>query len=100
MIQATSPTELPEEVIDAYHAPYPEDRYTIGSRAFTQLLPTTASNPQYPANWEARQVVQKFVGPFLTLYSDKDLVAPNGYLQFSRRGAGREGAAPYDPEGR
>jgi len=82
VIQATSPSELSEEVISAYRAPYPEDHYTIGSRAFTQLLPTTASNPQYPANWEAWQVVQKFEGPFLTLYSDKDVVAPNGHLQF------------------
>jgi haloalkane dehalogenase len=82
MIQATSPTQLPDEVIAAYRAPYPEDRYTIGSRAFTQLLPTTADNPQYPANWEAWQVVQKFQNPFLTLYSDQDVVAPHGHRQF------------------
>lgn len=65
--------------------------FGIGSRAFTQLLPTTATNPQYPDNWEAWQVVQKFEGPFLTLYSDKDIVAPHGHLQFRETVPGAKG---------
>jgi len=91
MIQQTTLRELPEEVLAAYRAPYPEDAYAVGSRAFTQLLPTTATNPQYPANWEAWQTVQRFEGPFLTLYSDQDIVAPNGHAQFTGSVPGAQG---------
>jgi haloalkane dehalogenase len=91
MIRSISPTELAGAVVDGYRAPFPEDSYTIGSRAFTQLLPTTATNAQYPANWEAWQVVQEFEGPFLTLYSDKDVVAPRGHLQFREAVPGAKG---------
>lgn len=82
MLRALTLANLPQEVVDGFHAPYPEPRYVVANRQFTQLLPTTADNPMVPANWEAWQVLQKFERPFLTLFSDKDQVAPNGHLQF------------------
>lgn len=91
MIQSGTLACLPPEVVAGYRAPYPEDRHAIGSRAFTQLLPTTATNPQYPDNWKAWQVVRRFERPFLTLYSDRDIVAPRGWRQFVEHVPGAAG---------
>ena len=46
MVMVTEPSS---EWCDGYHAPYPDPSLTIGSRAFTQLLPTRPDNPMYPA---------------------------------------------------
>lgn len=66
MLRALTIADLPQEVVDGFHAPYPEPKYLVGNRQFTQLLPTTPDNPMYPANWEAWQVVQhgELVGEF------------------------------------
>lgn len=45
----------------------------------------------YPDNREAWKVLEAYDRPFLTLYSDKDLVAPNGYQQFRERVPGAQG---------
>ncbi len=80
-----------DEVMAAYAAPFPEDRYTIGARAFAQLLPTRPDDPQLPDNWEAWQTLTRFERPFLTIYSDKDIVAPTGYRPFVERVPGAHG---------
>ena len=78
-------TEPSAEVIAAYQAPYPDPSLTIGSRAFTQLLPTRPDNPMLPDNFEAWKVLDTFDKPFLTIFSDKDVVAPTGYQELVRR---------------
>jgi haloalkane dehalogenase len=93
LIRSTCVTAMADEVVAGYRAPYPDDSYAIGSRAFTQLLPTTATNAMYPGNWEAWQRVKDFSGPFLSLYSDRDIVAPTGYRQFENL----PGAKAYPP---
>ena len=67
------------EVVDGYRAPYPEPSLTVGSRAFTQLLPTRPDNPMYPANHEAWKVLERWTRPVLTIFSDQDRVAPEGW---------------------
>jgi haloalkane dehalogenase len=74
--------DMPQAVIDGYRAPCPSPEYLVCNRQFTQLLPTTEDNPMYPDNREAWKVLESYDRPFLTLYSDKDLVAPTGYRQF------------------
>ena len=32
-------TELPPEIVAAYDAPFPDDRYKAGARAFPMLVP-------------------------------------------------------------
>lgn len=79
MLRKIVRTDMTENVVAGFAAPYPGAKYTIGNRAFTQMLPTKSSNPMLPENWEALQKLKSFEKPFLTLYSDKDVVAPNGY---------------------
>jgi haloalkane dehalogenase len=88
MVMATEPSDA---VVHAYHAPYPDPSLTIASRAFTQLLPTRPDNPMLGDNWEAFKVLDRFERPFLTIYSDQDIVAPTGYRELVRRIPGAAG---------
>lgn len=91
MLEMCMATPVSAAVRRGYAAPYPDPALTIGSRAFTQLLPTRPDNPMLPDNWRAWKVVERFTGPFLTIYSDRDLVAPSGWRQFVARVPGAEG---------
>lgn len=90
-LEMTMVTPVAESVRAGYHAPYPDPALTIGSRAFTQLLPTRPDNPMLGDNWRAWKVLERFAGPFLTIYSDRDIVAPAGYRQFQERVPGAQG---------
>lgn len=79
------------DVVEAYRAPYPEPSLTIGSRAFTQLLPTRPDNPMYPANHAAWKVLEEWSKPVLTIYSDRDIVAPKGWEAIVERIPGAQG---------
>lgn len=80
-------SDLPKEVVAGYRAPYPDFRYLTGNRQFTQMLPTRYDNPMLVDNFRARQKLAAFDKPFLCLFSDKDIVAPNGH----------ESVRPYIP---
>lgn len=79
MLPLTMVTEPSAEAVEGYRAPYPDPPLTIGSRAFTQLLPTRPDNPMYPANHEAWKVLEAWTNPVLTIFSDQDIVAPDGW---------------------
>ena len=70
---------MPKEDVLGFAAPYPGKEYLSGNRQFTQMLPTRNDNPMLVENWHALQKLRNFEKPFLTLFSDKDVVAPKGY---------------------
>lgn len=72
-------TNMPKEDVAGFAAPYPGKQYLTGNRQFTQMLPTRNDNPMLTENWHALQKLKSFEKPFLTLFSDKDVVAPKGY---------------------
>ena len=88
MVMATEPGA---EVRHGYRAPYPDPALTIGSRAFTQLLPTRPDNPMYPANDEAWKVLEEWTKPVVTIFSDRDIVAPDGWRDIVERIPGAAG---------
>ncbi|MGI9598927.1 MAG: alpha/beta fold hydrolase, partial [Acidimicrobiales bacterium] len=88
LVMVTEPTA---EVHQGYRAPYPDPSLTIGSRAFTQLLPTRPDNPMYPANHEAWEVLDPWTKPVLTIFSDRDAVAPDGWKAIVERIPGANG---------
>jgi len=73
-IQAFTPTKLPQGVIDAYRAPFPDSSYLHGPRQYTQMLPTRADNPQLPDNFVALKTLRNFTGPTLKIFGAKDQV--------------------------
>lgn len=91
MLEGMMVTPVRDEVRRGYHAPYPDQSHTVGSRAFTQLLPTTETNPMLVPNWHAWMRLESYTHPVLTLYSDRDIVAPKGWKEIVARIPGAAG---------
>jgi haloalkane dehalogenase len=91
MLPMCMATPVTEQLRAGYRAPYPDPALTIGSRAFTQLLPTRPDNSMLSDNWRAWKVLERFERPFVTLYSDKDIVAPTGWQTLVARVPGAKG---------
>jgi haloalkane dehalogenase len=84
-------TKLPPELIAAYDAPFPDDRYTAGARQFPLLVPVTPDDPAAPANRKAWEVLSRWTKPWLTAFSDQDPVTRGGDVQFQQRVPGTKG---------
>jgi haloalkane dehalogenase len=78
ILQGATQTELSDEVVAAYRAPFPDDTYKEGARIFPSLVPISADDPAAPANRKAWEVFSTFEKPFLTAFSDHDSVTAGG----------------------
>ncbi|RLC57902.1 MAG: haloalkane dehalogenase [Chloroflexi bacterium] len=78
VVQGGTATTLPDEVVAAYDAPFPDDSYKAGARIFPSLVPTKPDDPAAPANRKAWEVLQKWEKPFLTAFSDLDMITKGG----------------------
>jgi len=65
-------SDLPPEVIAAYDAPFPDDRYKSGARQFPLLVPTSPDDPAAGPNRDAWAALSHWQKPFLTAFSDSD----------------------------
>jgi haloalkane dehalogenase len=84
-------TELAPEAVAAYDAPFPDDRYTAGARAFPVLVPTRPDDPAAPANKAAWETLSAWEQPLLTAFSDGDPITRGGEGIFQRTVPGAQG---------
>jgi haloalkane dehalogenase len=84
-------TPLPPEVIAAYDAPFPDDSYKAGARAFPELVPTRPDDPAAAANRAAWEVLARWDKPFLTAFSDSDPITRGGDRAFQAHVPGTAG---------
>lgn len=65
-------SELAPEVVRAYDAPFPEEKYKEGARQFPLLVPTSPDDPSNASNKAAWVELRRFEKPFLCAFSDQD----------------------------
>lgn len=78
IIKGGTTTDLSKAVIDAYNAPYPEEKYKEGARQFPLLVPISPNDPAAEKNRAAWQVLSQWQKPFLTAFSDTDPITAGG----------------------
>ena len=91
VVAGATATELPPEVVAAYDAPFPDDAFMAGARAFPELVPTSPDDPAAPANRAAWEVLGRWEKPFLTAFSDGDPITAGGDRAFQQRVPGAQG---------
>jgi haloalkane dehalogenase len=89
----------PAEVIAAYDAPFPDERYKAGARQFPLLVPTRPDDPASAANRAAWEVLKRWERPFLTAFSDADPITRGGERVFHKLVPGAAGRAHPTIEG-
>jgi haloalkane dehalogenase len=75
----------------AYNAPFPEERFKAGPRAFPVLVPTSPDMDGAADNRAAWKVLEAWEKPFLTLFGDSDPVTAGGDKAFQARVPGASG---------
>ncbi len=91
IIQNATLSTLSQDVLAAYDAPYPDERYKAGARQFPMLVPVSQDDPARDANRRAWKVLESFSKPWLTLFSDTDPITRYGEKIFQKRIPGARG---------
>lgn len=78
IVQSGTITELPNEVVAAYDAPFPSSKFKAGARAFPMLVPSRPDDPASEANRAAWKTFGGWQKPFLTTFSNRDPVTRGG----------------------
>jgi haloalkane dehalogenase len=84
-------SDLPEDVVAAYDAPFPDESYKAGARAFPMLVPSAPDDPAHDDNVAAWVGLAAFDRPFLTAFADKDPITGGGHRALQERIAGAKG---------
>jgi haloalkane dehalogenase len=92
-------TDLSEEVVAAYDAPFPSEEAKAGARQFPMLVPTSPDDPAAEANRAAWDVLRRWDKPFLTAFSDEDAITRGGDRAFQREVPGCAGQPHTTIEG-
>jgi haloalkane dehalogenase len=72
IVNAGCVSDLTAEVQAAYDAPFPDESFKAGARAFPLLVPSSPDDPAHDANVAAWVGLAAFARPFLTAFSDGD----------------------------
>jgi haloalkane dehalogenase len=91
VIQGGTTTQLSDDIVAAYNAPFPDDTYKAGARAFPALVPISPDDPAAPANRKAWEVLDRWEKPFLCAFSDSDPITRGGDRAFQARIPGTKG---------
>ena len=91
ILQFGTGRELDAEELRAYDAPFPDDRFKAGARAFPLLVPITPGDPAVPANQRAWQILERWEKPFLTTFSSGDPITRGMDRALQRRIPGTKG---------
>ena len=83
---------LEDDVFAAYEAPFPDESFKTGARAFPPLIPHDPDHPDAVAGRAALEVYANADWPKLVLWADKDPVLPRKLGDVLAERIGAEGA--------
>jgi len=99
IVQLGTTTDLPDDIVAAYDAPFPDESYKEGARQFPSLVPTSLDDPASPANLKAWEQLATFDKPFLTAFSDRDPITRGGERILQKTVPGAQGQPHVTIEG-
>jgi haloalkane dehalogenase len=76
LVQGAAATELPDEVVAAYDAPFPTPEAKAGARAFPLLIPLSPDAPGAEAGRRTLDALRDDDRPILVLWADADPILP------------------------
>jgi haloalkane dehalogenase len=85
--QIATTRALPPDVVAAYDAPFPDERYKAGARVMPSLIPSELVKNHRA--WE--HVLSRWEKPFLTAFSDSDPITRGADQGFQARIPGTQG---------
>jgi haloalkane dehalogenase len=82
VLQMGTTSILPEVVLEAYRAPFQDNRYKAGAIQFPYLVPLSMSDEAEPIMRETIDMLSRWIKPALVMFSDRDPVTSGGDLWF------------------
>ena len=99
IIQKGTTTNLRDEVVAAYDAPFPSRKFKAGARMFPALVPIRPDDPASEANRRAWAAFGRWKKPFLTAFSDRDPITRGGDRVWQKHVPGAQGQKHVTIEG-
>lgn len=93
ILQGATVSSLPDEVVAAYDAPFPDETYKEGARQFPLIVPAEPDDPAAEPNRRAWASLEGFTKPFLCAFSDQDPITAGADRHLKARIPGAAGQA-------